>query len=183
MSPLVLLAGLAAETAEDAPSGEGIAIAIAIGLLLLAAGLFFLEVLLPSFGVISVMGMVSAAGAVLIAFGVGSTIGFTFLGGTIVLVPIVVVLAMKVLRRTPLVLAPEADAGRAAEGSPELPVGTRGVALTSLRPSGTVLFGGKKVSVVTAGDLVDKDTTVEVVRVEGTRTVDRTVWDISARGG
>ena len=175
MSPLVLRAEAAAETAEDAPGGEGTAIAIAIGLLLLAAGLFFLEVLLPSFGVITVLGMVSAAGAVVIAFGVGSTIGFAFLGGTIVLVPIVVVLAMKVLRRTPLVLAPEAAAERAAEGAPGLSVGTRGVALTSLRPSGMAAFDGKKTSVVTAGDLVDKDTTVEVVRVEGTRTVVRPV--------
>lgn len=175
MSPLVLLAEVAAETAEDAPGGEGTAIAIAIGLLLLAAGLFFLEVLLPSFMVLSILGMVSAAGAVVIAFGVGSTTGFAFLAGTIVLVPIVVVLAMKVLRRTPLVLAPEAAAPGSAEGSPDLPVGTRGVALTSLRPAGTVLFGGKKVSVVTAGDLVGKDTMVEVVQVEGTRTVVRPV--------
>ncbi len=177
MSPLVLLAEVAAETAEDAASGEGIAtaIAIAIGLLLLAAGLFFLEVLLPSFGAISVVGMVAATGAVIIAFGVGSTMGFVFLVGTIVLVPTVVVLAMKLLRRTPLVLAPEAAAERAEEGPPDFPVGTRGVALTSLRPSGTVLFGGRKVSVVTAGDLVDKDTMVEVVKVEGTRTVVRPV--------
>jgi len=174
MRPLVLLAGVAAETAEDTASGEGTAIAIAIGLLLLAAGLFFLEVLLPSFGAISVVGMVAATGAVIIAFGVGSTMGFVFLGGTIVLVPTVVVLAMKLLRRTPLVLAPEA-AERAAEGPPDFPVGTRGVALTSLRPSGTVLFDGKKVSVVPAGDLVDKDTMVEVVQVEGTRTVVRPV--------
>ncbi|MHC4200982.1 MAG: hypothetical protein ACYSU0_13395, partial [Planctomycetota bacterium] len=62
MRPLVLMAGVAAETAEDSASGEGIAIAIAIGLLLLAAGLFFLEVLLPSFGAISVVGMVAATG-------------------------------------------------------------------------------------------------------------------------
>ncbi len=175
MRPLVLLAEVAAETTEDSASGEGTAIAIAIGLLLLAAGLFFLEVLLPSFGVISIVGMVAATGAVIIAFGVGSTMGFVFLAGTIVLVPTVVVLAMKLLRRTPLVLAPEAAGAQADAGSPGLPVGTRGVALTSLRPSGTVLFGGKKVSVVTAGDLVGKDTMVQVVQVEGTRTVVRPV--------
>ena len=50
-----------------------------------------------------------------------------------------------------------------------------GEALTMLRPSGMAKFDGKKYSVVTSGELVEKGTVVRVVKVEGSRVVVRPV--------
>ena len=50
-----------------------------------------------------------------------------------------------------------------------------GVAFTQLRPSGTALIGGKRVDVVTEGSLIDKDTPIKVVAIEGMRVVVRQI--------
>ena len=48
-----------------------------------------------------------------------------------------------------------------------------GVAFTQLRPSGTALINGKRVDVVTEGALIEKDTPIKVVALEGLRVVVR----------
>ena len=50
-------------------------------------------------------------------------------------------------------------------------VGSRGVAVSPLRPSGTALFGRKRMSVVTDGQFVEKGSAVEVVSAQGSRIV------------
>lgn len=52
-----------------------------------------------------------------------------------------------------------------------------GEALTELRPAGIVLVEGKKLDVVTAGELVEKGRRVRVVKVEGNRIVVRAVQE------
>ena len=53
--------------------------------------------------------------------------------------------------------------------------GKQGVAITMLRPSGMVRIEDKKYSVVTGGELIEKDQPVRVVKVEGSRIVVRKV--------
>jgi membrane-bound serine protease (ClpP class) len=48
-----------------------------------------------------------------------------------------------------------------------------GTAVTSLRPSGTAVINGKRIDVVTEGGMIDKDTPIKVVAVEGMRVVVR----------
>lgn len=48
-----------------------------------------------------------------------------------------------------------------------------GTALTTLRPSGTALIGGRRVDVVTEGAMVGRGSSVRVVAVEGMRVVVR----------
>lgn len=50
-----------------------------------------------------------------------------------------------------------------------------GVAFTQLRPSGTALINGKRVDVVTEGALIEKDTPIKVVALEGLRVVVRAI--------
>jgi membrane-bound serine protease (ClpP class) len=50
-----------------------------------------------------------------------------------------------------------------------------GTALTPLRPSGTAVIDGKRVDVVTEGEMIDKDKPVRVIKVEGGRVVVRMV--------
>ena len=53
-------------------------------------------------------------------------------------------------------------------------VGQKGVALTDLRPSGAVrLDSGGKIDVVSEGNLIERDTRVGVIDVEGLRVVVR----------
>lgn len=54
-------------------------------------------------------------------------------------------------------------------------LGREGVALTMLRPSGTAEFDGDRVDVITAGEVVTKDSRIKVVEVEGNRVVVRTL--------
>ena len=47
--------------------------------------------------------------------------------------------------------------------------GKRGIALTTLRPAGTILLEGRRYDVSSLGDLVTKDSPVQVVKVEGSK--------------
>lgn len=53
--------------------------------------------------------------------------------------------------------------------------GREGVAVTDLRPAGNALFDGRKLDVVTAGDLIARGRRVRVIRVEGNRVVVKAV--------
>jgi membrane-bound serine protease (ClpP class) len=57
---------------------------------------------------------------------------------------------------------------------PEL-VNETGTAFTQLRPSGTALINGRRVDVVTEGQLVERGAPVRVVAVEGMRVIVRAV--------
>ncbi len=48
-----------------------------------------------------------------------------------------------------------------------------GTAFTQLRPAGTALINGQRVDVVTEGQLIERETPVQVVAVEGMRIVVR----------
>ncbi|MCF7796524.1 MAG: nodulation protein NfeD [Lentisphaeria bacterium] len=51
--------------------------------------------------------------------------------------------------------------------------GATGTAITSLRPAGTAIIGDQRLDVVTLGNYIEKDTSIEVVRVDGNRIVVR----------
>lgn len=56
-------------------------------------------------------------------------------------------------------------------------VGAEGIALTTLRPSGTVEINGKRVDVVTESEYVEKGRKIKVLAVEGIRIVVREILD------
>lgn len=56
-------------------------------------------------------------------------------------------------------------------------VGSTGIALTTLRPAGTAILNNQRLDVLTLGDYIEKDTKIEVVRVDGNRVFVRTVND------
>lgn len=56
-------------------------------------------------------------------------------------------------------------------GDLEYFVGSEGLSLTVLRPSGTADFKGVKLDVVSEGDFLPKDTPVKIVKIEGHRIV------------
>ena len=54
-------------------------------------------------------------------------------------------------------------------------VGQRGIAVTTLRPAGTAMFGKNRLDVVTEATFIPQGATVEVTAVEGSRVVVRQV--------
>jgi len=62
--------------------------------------------------------------------------------------------------------------GEIGTEKPEL-LDQTGTALSALRPAGTAIINGKRVDVVTEGQMIDPGTPVRVVAVEGMRVVVR----------
>ena len=60
-------------------------------------------------------------------------------------------------------------------------IGTRGTAITDLRPSGTALFGDERTDVVSESEWITEGTPVEVIRVEGYRCIVRPIADEEAK--
>ena len=50
-----------------------------------------------------------------------------------------------------------------------------GVAVTNLHPSGIVLVNGKRIDVVTSGEMIEKNTRIRITEVSGNRVVVRCV--------
>jgi len=64
--------------------------------------------------------------------------------------------------------------GEIGTEKPEL-LGETGTAFTQLRPAGTAEIKGKRIDVVTEGQLIERGTPIQVVAVEGMRVVVRTL--------
>ena len=146
--------------------------------ILLGLGLVFvvLEVFFPSFGILGTI----AAGCI-IAGGVlafrADGIFAVYLVLAFLLVPTTAMAGLKVLPHTPigkkLMLSGSTfDPDEAAAGSGanlQEFMGRVGVAQTPLRPSGKAAFDGRRLDVVTRGEMVETGRPVKVVRVEGNR--------------
>ena len=52
-------------------------------------------------------------------------------------------------------------------------IGQSGIAITALRPSGTILVAGHRVDAITGGDFIEKGTPVRIVRAEGSGVIVR----------
>ncbi len=163
-----------------------------IALFAVGVGLLIVEVFVtPGFGVFGIAGIVLALVALLIALVPNAGLDFpsdgeiaratTTLAAALVLLGLLVVSLGRVLPRSErlnrLVLAPELLASEgytSADTSADL-VGLTGTALTTLRPSGTIDIGGRRVDVVSEGPFVASGATVEVVRSRGAVVVVREV--------
>ncbi len=161
-------------------------ISASIGLLLFAAGLLLLALeafVIPGFGIAGLLGIGLSLGGLFFTFaGAAPSMGHA-MGSLSIAVATTIALATAaafVLPRTSawnrLVLRSAQESGggyRAHDPALSALVGQTGVALTMLRPAGAVQIGGARVDVVSDSEFVAKDSTVEVVRVEGARIVVR----------
>ncbi len=83
--------------------------------------------------------------------------------------------ALPLVNRLVLV-PPDLDSGAAGvaagkEGGSAVGIGSRGVALSTLRPAGKARFGSQHVDVVTEGDFITKGSPVEILEIHGNRVV------------
>ena len=156
--------------------------AYAIILLVVGILLVFLETFIPSGGILGFVAAASLVGAVILAFMQSGTIGWTILLIALVCVPVLILLGLKVLPRTPfgrklLLMGPHekfGDAGGKAGISDQnfdLLNGKTGVTVTQLRPSGVAEIDGERYSVVAEGEIIDPGCDVVVIKVEGNNII------------
>ncbi len=151
---------------------------------LVAAGLvcLLLEILTPSFGILSSMAAAAFIGAIVLGFFIDSLLGMLMIAGLLILIPLYLYVVVKFLPDSPIGrhLFLRDAAGGDADGTPEAAeyrslVGKTGVAETTLRPSGAVRIDGKRVMASAESELIQKGTQVEVIDSTGMNVIVRPV--------
>lgn len=156
-------------------------LAWAFGLALGALMLFLLELLVPSGGVIGIGALVAVILSVVAFFRVGEWWGVTSIGVYLVLIPAAISFALRILPHTPigrrLILSDPDDnereqasrqqRERAAREQAEALVGATGVAMTDLRPVGSIQIEGTRIEALSESGVIPAGTGVRVVRVDG----------------
>lgn len=142
---------------------------------LLGLGVIVVEIFVPSFGLLTVLASGMLLYSLYLVFTtISVNMGLVFLGVDIFVIPVVLVLAFKALGASSWSLHKRLsrDEGVASQ-SPDLAawIGKEGVAVTNLRPSGTVMIGDTRLDAVTDGDYVSSGTPVKVTLVSGNRMV------------
>jgi len=150
--------------------------ALIITLLILGAVLMFLETMLPGL-IAGIIGFICLAAAVVLGYR-----DYGYQAGTLILAGVIVGLMVGVWcwfkffpeSRIAKTFISRGAVGELGVDKPELLNGT-GEALTQLRPSGTAKINGQRVDVVAESGLIERDTKIKVVAVEGARVVVRAI--------
>jgi membrane-bound serine protease (ClpP class) len=146
-------------------------------LLIAAAAFMVLEVMVPSFGMLGLLGAASYVFAVVLAFKTSAADGYIVAIAGLIILPSAFLLGFRLVRKTPLgrktlLEAPAEETIQRGFGAQKMALlGQAGVALTDLRPSGAADIGGARIDVTAATAFVRKDTPITVVQVDGTRVV------------
>jgi membrane-bound serine protease (ClpP class) len=153
-------------------------------IVLIAIGLFlvFLEIMLPSGGILGLLATSAIISALVIAFKEGGNGGYMVFLFLIFALPAVIGISFKWLPKSPfgklLILdtpkASDTQLGMSdnitAETYDHL-LGETGTAQTNLRPSGFALIANRRYTVTSRCQLIDSDSMLKVVVVEGNNII------------
>jgi membrane-bound serine protease (ClpP class) len=147
-------------------------IAIAVILLAVALMLFFVELFIPSGGLIAVLGGICVVSGIFMLFRADTTLGLIGIICTMIAVPCVLAVGMKIWPHTPigrmLILKdPEPSTAGNNKPAPGALVGATGQALTDLRPIGTCLIDGKRVDCMAEAGIIESGSRVRVTIDDG----------------
>ena len=156
-------------------SADYAALAFIVGVALLLIEIF----VIPGFGIAGIAGIGLMLGSVFFVFRSAykfETAMFT-MSSAIILAFVLAIGLSYLLPKTRawnhLVLSTAMDSGSGFHSAPredfQVYVGKTGVALTPLRPAGTVRVDDTRLDVVTAGDFIVRDTPVKIINVEGSK--------------
>lgn len=144
--------------------------------ILLVAGLMLVgaEVFVPG-GILGVIGGLALLATVVVGFAAFPGYGGYIAVGIIILVGVVIALWIKFFPKSSIgkkmtVFKDLATAKGTETGLSEL-LGKEGVATSDLRPAGFAIIDGRRVDVVTQGQMISRGKRIRVVEVEGNRVV------------
>ncbi len=149
---------------------------LVVVLLIAGVVLLLLETILPG-AVAGIAGFLCLVGAVILSYNrFGLQTGNLVLLGVVIALTVGAIAWMQIFPNSPMArpFISKRTIGNVDAGKPELLEKT-GTAYTNLRPSGTALINGRRVDVVTEGDMVERGTLIKVIQVEGLRVVVRRV--------
>ena len=150
---------------------------------LIGIGLMVLEAFMPGFGLPGISGIILEVVAVALTWmnhGPVAALGMTLIILSILAIAISMSLrsaANGKLSRSKLVLNDTESnvAGYRSTEDLEVFLGKEGVTTTVLRPTGMAEFDGVRLNVVSEGEFIQSGTQVQIVRVEGSRILVRTI--------
>lgn len=175
-----------AANAPVTPGENDAALIWAVVLLAASIVLLLLELFVPSGGLIGALAAVAAVGSVVAFFRYDTTWGFVATGSYLVLGPIAIIYGLKwwihspIGRRMILSNPGEVDPLDPDAPSPQSPeharaertaqlrqlIGARGVALTMLRPVGTVKIDGQRLDALADGGMIETGSAVVVTDIQ-----------------
>ena len=143
---------------------------------LLIAGVILMsvELAVPGFGVFGIGGLICLTGGSYFLLGGGLPALTVLLGFYLVAALVLAFLCLylpKESKWNPFVLwdRQQNSAGYTGGSDFSALLGKQGVALTKLRPAGTVLIEGRRYDVSSMGDFLPKDSKIVVTKVEGSK--------------
>ncbi len=172
-----MLAQVAGATDNDAYALWGFILAAG------ALGLLFLELLVPSGGLLGLLCGAAAIGSIVAFFKYNTTFGVAALMVYAIMGPIVVIFVFKVWLQSPLArrMVLGGDQASLGEEEPEAHqaerarlaqlvavrelIGAEGISVTALRPVGVVKINGQRVDALAETGIVEADTPVVVTDV------------------
>ncbi|HHU60344.1 MAG TPA: nodulation protein NfeD [Natronincola sp.] len=154
-----------------------------IGLFLLGLILLFIEgFIIPGFGIVGILGIVSVVTSIILVFG---DIQVALISLSIALTVSIIAFAFlwknikntKFWKRVVLSHSESKELGYRAPSSYEHLLGKRGTTISTLRPAGTIVIEDNRVDVVSEGGFISVNSLVEVVATEGTKVIVREIED------
>lgn len=149
-------------------------LALGVFLFVLTAVLIVLEIMIPSFGLLSVCAIACFVGGILAFFKFGTGIGWIGVGVGVLVVSLVLILVYKYGSKTKMgksfLLEPtDKPSGEGIPDKQQLDelVGKEGVVITPLRPVGKCEISGHRVECVAESSFLEKDTKVKVIKIDG----------------
>jgi membrane-bound ClpP family serine protease len=167
--------------AGNAPKDDGSALIVwALALIGLALMLFMIEVFVPSGGLLGIASAVSLVAGIILLFWENEVLGLIGATVSLIALPFAIGFAIKLWPNTPIgrVLTLNSPASRAEPHAADAPskgastgvgvsIGQQGRAVTEMRPVGTCVFEGRREECLAAGGLIEPDTPVEVIAIDG----------------
>lgn len=142
---------------------------------LVGAVVIIAEIILPSGGILSIAALAVFGYSLLIVFNkISMTAGFLFVAADVILIPVLVILGLKLLARSPVTLrktlSRKAGVSSQSSGLEDF-IGMQGTTVTDLRPAGIAVLDGKRVDVVTQGEYLEKGAEIRVTAVTGNQII------------
>lgn len=142
------------------------------GLLLIAMEIF----VVPGAGIFGVAGVILFFGSIFWMLGADIQALYILAGGLIVAIVLLYIIGKRfpkshLFDRIMLKNRSTEEKGYTSQEDKSEYLFQKGVAITPLRPAGTIRIGQKRVDAVSSGSYIDRDEAVRVIQVEGTRVV------------
>ena len=141
-----------------------------VGILVIIA-----EIILPSGGILSILATGLFGYSLYLVFtNISASAGMAFIIADLIIVPILVYFGIKFLAKSPVTLRTKLskEDGVTAQSLHQKDyLGSLGLAITDLRPSGLAMIKDERLDVVTRGEYLEKQTEIVVIAVRGNQIV------------